>query len=131
MNPPFSTPILLLVFNRPEHTAALIDLLRNIRPSRVYVHADAAREQVSGESEKVMAVREMVAKIDWQCNVQTLYRTENKGLRMGVSGALNWFFEQESMGIILEDDCLPDPTFFPFCAQLLERYAENETIMHI
>lgn len=126
-----STPILLLVFNRPEHTEALISMLRNIRPTRVYVHADGARAQVSGESEKVIAVREMVGLIDWPCAVKTLYRTENYGLRAGVFGALNWFFEQEEQGIVLEDDCLPDATFFPFCAELLERFAENDQVMHI
>lgn len=131
MFPSFLTPVLLLVFNRPDQTEALIATLRGIRPARVYVHADGARAHVSGESEKVAAVREIIEQIDWPCAVETLYRTENKGLRAGVFGALEWFFEQEEQGIILEDDCLPDTTFFPFCAELLERYAENHEVMHI
>ena len=125
-------PVLFLVFNRPEHTRASLQRIRAAQPVRLYVHCDAARPQVAGEAEKVAAVRaEIQNTIDWPCEVKTLYRTENHGLRNGVSGALNWFFEQEPYGIVLEDDCVPDLTFFPFCAELLERYNDDEQIMHI
>jgi len=123
--------VLLLLFNRPAHTQKVLDRLRMVRPPRVYVHCDGPRPERAGEQEKVAAVRAFVKTIDWPCEVFTLYRAQNMGLRMGVTGALNWFFEQEPYGIILEDDCLPDPTFFPFCAELLELYADDPQVMHI
>lgn len=125
------TPILLLLFNRPAHTAAVLERLRQVQPDQIYVHCDGPRAQVSGESDKVAAVRKAVAAIDWPCSVKVLYRDENMGLREGVYGALNWFFESVERGIVLEDDCLPDPSFFPFCTELLERYAQDERVMHI
>ena len=125
-------PVLFLVFNRPEHTCASLERIRTASPPRLYVHCDAARPQIAGEAEKVESVRAIIQeKIDWPCEIKTLYRTENQGLREGVSGAIDWFFEQESYGIVLEDDCVPDPSFFPFCAELLERYKDDEQIMHI
>lgn len=127
-----AVPVLLLVFNRPEHTRQVMERLRQLRPARLYVHADGPRAGVPGETEKVAAVRAAVAQaVDWPCTVQQLYRTDNAGLREGVYGALNWFFQQEEAGIILEDDCRPDASFFRFCAELLERYRDEEQIMHI
>ncbi|MFN0036941.1 MAG: nucleotide-diphospho-sugar transferase [Saprospiraceae bacterium] len=128
---PFSTPVLLLLFNRPQHTRAVLARLREVRPMRVFVHCDGPRQSVANEAEKVADVRAEIAKIDWPCEVKTLYREQNAGLRAGVSGALDWFFEQVERGIVLEDDCLPDRSFFPFCEEMLERYAQEERVMHI
>lgn len=125
------TPVLLLFFNRPQHARAVLDRVRLVQPTRVYVHCDGARPAVAGEAEKVEAVRAVLEEIDWECTVHTLLRPENKGLRHGVSDALNWFFAQEEMGIVLEDDCLPDVSFFPFCETLLLQYANTPDIMHI
>lgn len=125
------TPLLLLLFNRPQHTEAVLECLRKVRPSQVFVHCDGPREHVAGEAEKVAAVRGVLQKIDWPCSVQTLFREQNAGLREGVSGALNWFFAQVEQGIVLEDDCLPDESFFPFCESMLGRYAADERVMHI
>lgn len=127
-----TVPVLLLVFNRLEHTRRVLKRLREVRPLRLYVHADGPRAHVHGEDEKVASVRALVQEaVDWPCAVQTFYREQNAGLRDGVYGALNWFFEQEEWGIVLEDDCWPDASFFPFCAELLERYRDDERIMHI
>lgn len=125
-------PVLLLAFNRPEHTRATLLRLREVRPALLYVHCDGPRAHVPDDVEKVDAVRALIqTEIDWPCTVRTLFRTENAGLRKGVFGAVNWFFEQEERGIILEDDCQPDPTFFLFCADLLEKYQSDGEIMHI
>ncbi len=126
-----NTPILLLLFNRPEHTAAVLDRLRYVRPSLVFIHCDGPRENMEGEFKKVAAVRSALENIDWPCEIKTFFREQNAGLRLGVSGALNWFFEAVEQGIILEDDCLPDVSFFPFCEAMLERYANEEQVMHI
>ncbi|HLP95718.1 MAG TPA: hypothetical protein VK168_16860 [Saprospiraceae bacterium] len=127
----FDTPVLLLLFNRPAHTQVVLDRLRAIQPSRVFVHCDGPRTNKDGEAAQVAAVREAVAGIDWPCEMHTLYRDENAGLREGVYGALNWFFQEVEAGIVIEDDCVPDPSFFAFCASLLERYAQEEQVMHI
>ncbi len=131
MNYVCSTPVLLLLFNRPDHTAAVLDRLRLVRPSQVYIHCDGPRANVPGEALKVDQVRAQMPGIDWPCEIQTRFRDQNAGLRAGVSDALNWFFSAVELGIVLEDDCLPDPSFFPFCEELLERYATEEQVMHI
>jgi hypothetical protein len=123
--------LLLLLFNRPRHAAALIERLRQVRPPRVYVHADGARPDRPGEADLVAATRRTLETIDWPCEVHTLFRERNFGLREGVSDAIGWFFRHEERGIILEDDCLPDPSFFAFCEDLLERYADDPTVWHI
>jgi hypothetical protein len=126
-----ATPVLLLLFNRPRHAEAVLERLRSVRPTHLYVHCDGPRSTVIGEAEKVAAVRGVLAKIDWPCEVKTLFRDQNAGLRAGVSGALNWFFGEVERGIVLEDDCMPDLSFFPFCEEMLERYANDEQVMHI
>ncbi len=124
-------PVLLLFFNRPQHATAVLERVRAARPPRVYVHCDGPREGVAGDAEKVAAVQALADTIDWECEVYSLFRTTNMGLRNGVSNALDWFFGQEEMGIVLEDDCLPDPSFFPYCETLLKEYQNNPKIMHI
>ncbi|MCC6461974.1 MAG: nucleotide-diphospho-sugar transferase [Saprospiraceae bacterium] len=101
-------------------------------PVRLYVHSDGSRAQVPTDAERVAAVRQMIPEIlGAGTPVITLFRSENRGLRKGVFDALNWFFEQEEYGIVLEDDCVPDPSLFPFCEELLLRYKDNPQIMHI
>jgi hypothetical protein len=127
-----SVPILFLSFNRPEHTRRTLDRIRAAAPTRLYVHCDGPRGDKPNEATHVAEVREIIKNgVDWDCSVKTLYRDTNFGLRAGVYDAISWFFREEPYGIVLEDDCLPDLSFFPFCAELLERYADNEQIMHI
>lgn len=130
--PEFDTPILFLVFNRPDTTKRVFTEIRRARPKRLYLASDGARDRVPGEREKVDAVREWVLnKIDWDCDVKTLFRSENLGCKRAVSGAISWMFSMEERGIILEDDCLPDPSFFSFCEEMLERYENAEQVMSI
>lgn len=127
----FSTPILFLIFNRPDTTRIVFKRIREIRPSKLYVAADAPRANKLGEAELCMETRAIIKDIDWPCELKTLFRDENLGCKLSVSGALDWFFENEECGIILEDDCLPDLTFFSFCKELLERYKDDDRIGHI
>ncbi|MCL0077897.1 hypothetical protein M1N61_02445 [Peptococcaceae bacterium] len=122
------TPVLFLVFNRPDTTAQVFEAIKQAKPPRLYVASDGAREDKEGELEKVKQVREIVSQVDWNCEVKTLFRDKNLGCKIAVSSAIDWLFEQEEMGIILEDDCLPHPTFFRFCQELLERYRDDERI---
>lgn len=129
--PPLETPVLFLIFRRPEITKQVFDAIRKARPTRLYIAADGPREDKPGEKEKCDATRKIATEVDWDCEVHTLFRDKNLGLGKGLSSAITWFFEHETEGIILEDDCLPSPSFFPFCAEMLERYRDDSRIMEI
>ncbi len=127
-----STAVLFLVFNRLDTTKQVFEAIRQAKPPRLYVAADGARQSKEGEEEKVNAVRDFImSSIDWNCEVKTLFREQNYGCKMAVSGAIAWFFANEEMGIILEDDCLPSQSFFWFCEELLERYENDMRVWHI
>lgn len=125
------TAVLLLLFNRPEPTRRVFDVIRAVRPTRLYVAADGPRTSHPEDPERCDEVRRVATSVDWPCEVRTLFRTTNLGLRAAVTEALDWFFRHETAGVILEDDCLPDPTFFRFCSELLDRYADDERVMVI
>lgn len=122
-------PVLFLVFNRPGTTAQVFEAIREARPARLYVAADGPRADRPGEAERCEEARRIATQVDWPCEVKTLFRDHNLGCRVGVSMALDWFFEQEEEGIVLEDDCVPSQSFFPYCAELLERYRHDERVM--
>jgi hypothetical protein len=128
---PDPTAILLLIFNRPEETRQVLSVLRTLRPARLYVAGDGPRPGRGGEPEAVAAARAAATDVDWDCDVATLFRDANLGCRRAVSGALDWFFDQEPEGIVLEDDCVPDRSFFAFCSELLARYRDDRRIMAI
>ena len=124
--------VLYIVFNRLDTVKKVFQRIREIKPSRFYVAADAAREGVEGEVEKCNEIREYIkANVDWDCEFKTLFREKNIGCKYGVSTAIDWFFENEEYGIILEDDCFPSKDFFPFAKELLEKYKDDERIMLI
>jgi hypothetical protein len=126
-----NTPILFLIFNRPDTTVQVFEAISRAKPRRLFVAADGPRLGKQGEAEKCQATRDLIKKIDWDCEVKTLFREQNLGCKEAVSSAITWFFEQVEEGIILEDDCLPADSFFPFCAELLEKHRADERIMMI
>ena len=126
-----NTPILFLVFNRPDTTQQVFEVIRKIKPAKLYVAADGPRLYKEGEKEKCEAVRKIVTQIDWDCELTTLFRERNLGCGKAVSEAITWFFEHVEEGIILEDDCLPAESFFNYCTELLHKYRNDEKIMHI
>ncbi len=123
--------VLVIAFNRPDHLGVLLDRLRAVKPPRVYVAVDGARDGRPDEAERVQACRDLVAAIDWPCQVETLFQDRNLGCGLGVSTAISWFFAHEERGIILEDDIIPDPSFFPFCSELLDRYQDDRRVFAI
>lgn len=125
------TPVLFIIFNRPETTKKVFEAIRQFKPDRLYIAADGHRDNVEGDKERCEETRTVVSMIDWKCSVFTLFRTENLGCGKGVCEAINWFFENEEEGIILEDDCLPSPSFFQFCATLLSYYRNDKRVMGI
>lgn len=129
---PLKIAVLFLVFNRLDVTKQVFEAIRQARPPRFYVAADGARGSKEGEDKKVKAVRDhILSNIDWDCEVKTLFRERNLGCKCAVSSAIDWFFENEGAGIILEDDCLPSQSFFWFCEELLEKHKADMRIWHI
>jgi hypothetical protein len=124
----FDVPVLLVAFNRPHRLSALLDRLRAVAPARVYLAVDGPRRDVAGEAELVAETRGLATAIDWTSDVRTLFRDDNQGCGRGVSGAIDWFFTSEERGIVLEDDLLPEPSFFSFCQELLERYEDDRRV---
>jgi hypothetical protein len=122
------TPVALMVFNRPEPTRLVFAAVAAARPTRLLVVADGPRSDKEGERQLCDAVRAIVSKVDWPCKVETNFSEENLGCRRRVISGLDWVFSLVDEAIIIEDDCLPDPTFFPYCAELLERYRDCEQV---
>jgi hypothetical protein len=127
-------PVLLIAFNRPATTLQVLKAIAIHKPPVLYVATDGARNGNDNDAIKCAAVHELVS--NWQKNnpeteVKTLYQQGNLGCGLGVSTAINWFFSNEEMGIILEDDCLPNQSFFTFCETLLYQYKDDDRIMHI
>lgn len=125
------TPVLFLIFNRPDTTKQVFEAIRQARPARLYIAADGPRDSRPNEPEICQKTRAIVADIDWPCEVFTRFREKNLGCKMAVSDGITWFFENEEEGIILEDDCLPSPSFFTYCGALLEKYRNDDRVMHI
>jgi hypothetical protein len=125
------SPVLFLVFNRPDTTARVFETIRQAHPPRLYVAADGPRASRPGEADRCEAVRRLATAVDWPCELKTLLRHENLGCKRAVSSGISWFFEHEPEGIVLEDDCLPDPSFFTYCDALLEHYRDDPRVMCI
>jgi hypothetical protein len=124
-------PVLLVAFNRPDTTRAVFDAIRKARPVKLFISLDAPREQKPDDREKYEAVRKIIETVDWDCDVHYRLHEKNVGCRQNVAGGISWMFEHVEAGIILEDDCLPVPSFFRFCEVVLQRYADDERIMQI
>ncbi len=126
--PEFSVPVLFIIFNRPGATRVVFDEIRKVRPRKLFVVADGPREGKVGEKEKCEEARKITEQIDWECEVHRKYSDVNLGCAKGVPSGISWFFDNVEEGIILEDDCMPHPDFFPYCAAMLERYRDNEEV---
>ena len=125
-------PILFLIYNRSYEALRVMDAIKKYKPEKLYIAADGPKKNQSKEKEECNYVRESVLReINWDCKITTLFRNENLGCKIAVSNALTWFFELEEEGIILEDDCLPNSSFFEFIEKMLEYYRFDSRIMHI
>ncbi|MCO5946290.1 nucleotide-diphospho-sugar transferase [Mucilaginibacter flavidus] len=123
--------MLFVIFNRPDTTNRVFEQIRAARPARLYVAADAPRPNNATDELLCKQTRAIIDRIDWDCELKTLFNETNRGCRQGVSAAVTWFFDNEEDGIILEDDCLPSNSFFKFCDNLLEKYRDDTRIRHI
>jgi len=125
------TPVTFIIFNRPDTTEKVFEEIRRARPPKLLVVADGPRSDRPGEAEKCAAARAIIEQVDWPCEVLKNYSETNLGCKQRVSSGLDWVFQTVEEAIILEDDCLPHPTFFKYCEELLTFYRANPQVMHI
>jgi len=123
-----TTPVAFIIFNRPDTTERVFAEIAKAKPPKLVVVGDGPRANRPGEAEKVSAARAIIQRVDWDCEVLTHFSEVNLGCKRRVSSGIDWIFEQVEEAIILEDDCLPAPTFFRFCQEMLERYRHDQRI---
>lgn len=124
-----NVPLLLIVFNRPDLAKLLVDSLRHLEPQRLFVAGDGPRPFIEGENSLVSLTRQVVLEsIDWECSVETLFRSENVGLARHIPESIDWVFTSFDRLVLLEDDCIPHPDFLEYCAELLERYRDDSRV---
>jgi len=126
-----TTPVAFLIFNRPDTTARVFEAIRQAKPPKLLVVADGPRPDRPDDIEKCKAARAIIEGVDWDCGVLTNYSDVNLGCGKRPATGITWVFEQVEKAIILEDDCLPDSTFFRFCQVMLDQYSLDERIMVI
>lgn len=124
-------PVLFVVFNRPDLARQTFAAIRKAKPTQLFLAADGPRATREDDQALCEACRDLANQVDWDCNVQTLFRDENLGCRRSMSSAITWFFTHVEAGIIIEDDCVPELSFFQFCAELLERYRDDDKVMAV
>ena len=125
-----NTAILFITYKRLDTTKQAFEAIKKAKPQNIYISSNFGKNKE--EVKKVIEVRAYLEKnIDWKCKVSKLYRTKYLSAKLSISGAIDWFFENEEQGIILEDDCLPSQSFFWFCEELLERYKEDMRVGQI
>lgn len=127
----FDTPVLMLVFNRPELTKIVLNRILEQRPQKLYVVADGCRDGREDDTLSTEKTRALFSEIPSETQLITLFREENLGCKKSVSDGISWFFRQEERGLIFEDDCLPHTTFFRFASELLEYYKDDKRVTHI
>lgn len=126
-----SSPVALFIFNRPELTSRLFDVVRRARPATLLIVADGPRADRPDDIEACAAVRAAVSRVDWPCRIETNVADANLGIRRRLDTGLAWVFDTVDQAILLEDDCLPDHTFFPYCDELLKRYDNDPRVLSI
>ncbi|MFG6100448.1 glycosyltransferase family 2 protein [Leptothoe sp. ISB3NOV94-8A] len=126
-----TVPVAIVVFNRPDLTIRVLERLALVKPKQLYIIADGPRVDVANEVQKCQQVRDLFLELEWDCQVYKNFSEGNLGCRRRVASGLNWVFSQVEAAIILEDDCLPEISFFCFCTELLNRYKADKRIMAI
>lgn len=123
--------VVLIIFNRPETTRRVFGAIRRRQPARLFVIADGPREGRESEERLVAETRAATERVDWDCTAHRYYASDNQGLKQRISTGLSEVFKVVEEAVILEDDCIPDPTFFTYCSELLTRYRDDPSVMAV
>ena len=126
-----NTPIAIVFFNRLEPLKQLVTRLAEVKPPKIYLISDGPREEREGEYEKVAECRDFMKNMSWTCEIKDNFAEKNMGCRKRVTSGLDWVFEQEERAIILEDDCIPEPEFFPWVERMLDRYKDEDKVLSV
>jgi hypothetical protein len=121
----------LIVFNRPDTTRRTVEAILRAAPSKLFVIADGPRPGHPDDPARVAQTRAVIDSVAWDCPVERLYRADNVGLEPNVELGLDWVFGQVDRALVFEDDCVADPSFFPFAEELLERYRDDRRVWHV
>jgi hypothetical protein len=124
-----ATPVVLIFYHRPTLLKRIFSVVAAVRPQRLFLVADGPNDDI--DAERCRAARAVVAHVNWPCQVERLYADSNLGVRRRPASGIEWAFQHVAEAIILEDDCVPDPSFFPFCESVLERYRTDDRVMNI
>ncbi len=127
----FNEPVLIITFNRPDKLKILINRLRIVRPTKIFCAIDGPRSKNSSDNEKILLIKNLLKNIDWKCNLEINQQSKNLGCRFGPISAITWFFSKVDRGIILEDDCIPEPSFFDYCGFSLKHFEKKMKVWHI
>lgn len=125
------TPVALIIFNRPANTARVLEAISRAKPKQLLVIADGPRPNHPDDAAKCESARAVIKQVNWDCEVLTNFSEANLGCGLRPATGISWVFDTVERAIILEDDCLPHPSFFPYCEELLERYSEDERVMMV
>jgi len=125
------TPVVLFLFNRPGTTATVFDVIRRVRPATLLAIADAPRPDHPEDDDACAAARAVLDAVDWPCDLRRQFAGEHLGLKSRIESGLTWVFSQCERAIVLEDDCVPEISFFRYCEELLDRYADDRTVLSI
>lgn len=122
-------PILFIIFNRTDTAIKSFESIKDLRPSRIFIACDGPRNDMVGEVELILKTRNVILKsIDWDCEVKTLFQETNLGCGLGVYTAIDWFFKNVEYGVILEDDCIAQQSFFRYAYEMLISFKDDERI---
>lgn len=130
-NSVFNIPILFIVFNRADTTKKVFAKIKELQPKQLFIAADGPRKDVASDVVNCIKVKEIIKDIDWECNCKHLFHEKNLGCRVAVSSSISWFFSQIDKGIILEDDCLPNNSFFSFMRNMLQKYQNVKQVFQV
>jgi hypothetical protein len=129
--PTTRAPVALFMWQRPDTTSQVLDSIREARPTHLLAVANAPRAEVEGEAELCERTRALLDTVDWPCEVSTNFAEHHLSQTERIESGIDWVFEQHEEAILLEDDCVPDPSFFQFCDELLERYRDEPRVMSV
>ncbi len=124
-------PVVVFLFNRPDTLARVVDVLRYVRPRLIWVVADGPRPDYPQDIARCRAARALVERFDWPCRVVRDFAEANMGCSARITSGLDWVFSEVAEAIVLEDDIVPDPSFFSWCAQMLDRYRDEPRVMDV
>lgn len=123
-----NTPVLFITFARPEYARQSFDAIKKVQPRKLYFYSNKAREDKPDEVKRNEEVRSYVKEIDWNCEIKTWFRDEYVDMFTSLWGAMDWLFDNEEKGIVLEEDCVASEAFFIYCEKMLEFYKDDKRV---